>query len=155
MPSDAQLPPTTFSGTNNTNTMESDSSIQQQLESSMPSSSVTADSEVTLIPPLCSRPPEGNDEDDHALRFIESVKNCQPCHETSSNSNSSTPIKTHQVSLEEHMVKRNDKDVLERPAPSHEKLMPKDSNENIARLPDLHTRIPEELSTQVSVSLFK
>ena len=154
MPSDAQLPPTTFSGTNNTNTMESDSSIQQQLESSMPSSSVTADSEVTLIPPLCSRPPEGHDEDDHALRFIESVKNCQPCHETSSNSNSSTPIKTHQVSLEEHMVKRNDKDVLERPAPSHEKLMPKDSNENIARLPDLHTRIPEELSTQVSVSLF-
>ena len=152
MPSDAQLPPTTFSGTNNTNTMESDSSIQQQLESSMPSSSVTADSEVTLIPPLCSRPPEGNDEDDHTLNFIESVKNSQPCHETSSNSNASTPIKTHQVSLEELMVNKNDKDVVQKPA--HSKIMPKDSNENIAKLPDLHTRIPEELSTQVSVSSF-
>ena len=152
MPSDAQLPPTTFSGTNNTNTMESDSSIQQQLESSMPSSSVTADSEVTLIPPLCSRPPEGNDEDDHALNFIESVKNSQPCHETRSNSNASTPIKTHQVSLEELMVNKNDKDVVQRPA--HSNIMPKDSNENIAKLPDLHARIPQELSNQVSVSSF-
>ena len=133
--------------------MESDSSIQQQLESSMQSSSVTVDSDVTLIPRLCSRPPEGNDEDDHALRFIENVKNSQPCHETSSNSNASTPIKTHQVSLEELMANRNGKDVMERPAPSQEKLITKDSNENIANSPDLQTRIPEELSTQVSVSL--
>ena len=108
MPSDAQnITPSTLSGS-----MESSTTVQDQLQPPPHNSSITSN-EPTLIPPLCSRPPERSCGEDNILKEISEIKINQPCTEIDGNTTAGLTKKTQQdffkklIKMEDNEIKNS------------------------------------------------
>lgn len=112
--------------------MESDTVIQKELQSSPYISSIP-NSEPTLFPPLCSRPPEEFNDKDNTLSEIIEIKNNQPCTEIDGNPNVSLPKKTQQDFFEKLIIKMEDKEIKDNVTNNLgiDNILGTDSNENI------------------------
>ena len=111
--------------------MESDIAIQKEMQSLTNNSSMP-NSETTLFPPLCPRPPEDCNDNDNTLKEITEIKNKQPCIEIDGNPIVSLPKKTQQDFFEKLMTKMEDREIKDNVSNTLGiDIVGTDSNENI------------------------
>ena len=129
--------------------MNSDTVIQNELQSSAYISSIP-NSEPTLFPPLCSRPPEECNDEHNTLGEIVEIKNNQPCTEIDGNPIASLPKKTQQDFFEKLMTTMEEKNKeIEDSIINNlgvDNILGTDSNENITNGSDSAVKVSDPTS---------